>query len=130
MLITAEEYKSMGFPEADSDDLSGCLLRADYIIGALTEGRAAEAVRSGGKPCELVKQAAGFQTYVLLREMEEVSRSSQSGSEKVSIGDYSYSTQRSESAEVYTADCDSSSMNVIRLLRASGCMFVGVEVLE
>lgn len=134
MLITAEEYKNMGFPEISAQDLSGCIMRSDYIISALTEGRAEKAVQSGGKPAELVKQAAGFQTYQLLREMKMVqdSSDSRSGSEKVSVGDYSYSTQTSESSttQQFTADCDEAGLNVIRLLRAAGCLFAGVEVRE
>ena len=134
MLITAEEYISMGFPEVNPQDLSGCIMRSDYIISALTEGRAEKTVSSGGKPAELVKQAAGFQTYQLLREMEftKGSSNSKSGSEKVSVGDYSYSTQTSESSstQLYSGDCDEAGLNVIRLLRASGCLFAGVEVRE
>lgn len=134
MLITAEEYISMGFPEISAQDLTGCIMRSDYIISALTEGRAEKAVQSGGKPAELVKQAAGFQTYQLLREMKMVqdSSDSRSGSEKVSVGDYSYSTQTSESSttQLFTSDCDEAGLNVIRLLRAAGCLFAGVEVRE
>ncbi len=134
MLITNEEYIDMGFPAINSQNISGCIKRSDYIISALTEGRAEKAVENGGKPAELVKQAAGFQTYQLLREMEmlEGGSTEKSGSEKVSIGDYSYSTETGESssAESYTADCDEAGLNVIRLLRAAGCMFAGVEVLE
>lgn len=134
MLITAEEYISMGFPDISSENLPGCIKRSDYVISALTEGRAEQTVKSGGKPAELVKQAACFQTYQLLREMDIIKNNSdaRSGSEKVTIGDYSYSTQSSESSssEVYTADCDEAGLNVIRLLRSAGCMFAGVEVLE
>lgn len=134
MLITAEEYISMGFPNINSENLPGCIKRSEYIISALTEGRAEQTVKNGGKPAELVKQAACFQTYQILREMDTVKNNSdsRSGSEKVTIGDYSYSTQSSESSSsaVYTADCDEAGLNVIRLLRTAGCMFAGVEVLE
>lgn len=134
MLITTEEYIGMGFPEVNSRNIPGCIQRSDYIISALTEGRAEKAVQSGGKQAELVKQAAGFQTYQLLREMELIDGSgdSSSGSEKVTIGDYSYSTQKSQgsTANTFTADCDEAGLNTIRLLRAAGCMFAGVEVRE
>ncbi len=134
MLITVEEYIGMGFPEVDSRNISGCIQRSDYIISALTEGRAEKALQSGGRQAELVKQAAGFQTYQLLREMELIDGSgdSSSGSEKVTIGDYSYSTQtsRGSTANTFTADCDDAGLNTIRLLRAAGCMFAGVEVRE
>lgn len=68
MLITASEYSSMGFPAVSGGDVESCIKRSDYIISALTEGRAEKSVEAGGKPAELVKQAAGFQTYILLRE--------------------------------------------------------------
>ena len=131
MLITVNEYSSMGFPAVSGGDVESCIKRSAYIIAALTEGRAENAVLAGGKPAEFVKQAAGFQTYMLLRETERLEKSSSSGSEKVTIGDYSYSTQSSESSESANASADDeNSLNVIRLLRAAGCLYAGVEVLE
>lgn len=130
MLITAEEYGSMGFPAVSGGNLESCIMRSDYIIGALTEGRAAKAVAAGGQPAQFVKQAAGFQTYMLLKEMETIEKSQKSGSEKVALGDYSYSSQTSESSDVQTSDSDTAGINVIRLLRAAGCMYAGVEVSE
>lgn len=131
MLITAEEYSGMGFPAVSGGDIQSCIMRSDYIIGALTEGRAEKTVEAGGKAAQLVKQAAGFQTYMLLKEAESIGKSEQSGTtEKVAIGDFSYSSQTSESSEVQTSDCDDTGVNVIRLLRAAGCMYAGVEVLE
>ena len=85
MLITASEYSSMGFPAVSGGDVESCIKRSDYIISALTEGRAEKSVEAGGKPAELVKQAAGFQTYILLRENERYEKSSHSGSEKVGV---------------------------------------------
>ena len=130
MLITAEEYSSMGFPTVSGGNLESCIMRSDYIIGALTEGRAAKAVAAGGQPAQFVKQAAGFQTYMLLKEMETIEKSQKSGSEKVTLGDYSYISQTSESSDVQTSDSDTAGINVIRLLRAAGCLFAGVEVSE
>ncbi len=134
LLITVDEYKEMGFPVVKEENIPGCIMRSCYIINGLTNGRAEQTVKSGGEPSELVKQAAGFQTYQLLREMEDIEniRASNSGSEKVTIGDYSYSTQSSESSssEVYRSDTAAAGVNVIRLLRAAGCMFAGVEVQE
>ena len=134
LLITVDEYKDMGFPVVKEENIPSCIMRSCYIINGLTDGRAEQAVQSGGKPSELVKQAAGFQTYQLLREREDIEniRASSSGSEKVSIGDYSYSTQSSESnsSEVYRSDSDTAGINVIRLLRAAGCMVAGAEVRE
>lgn len=130
MLITTEEYTGMGFPEVSGGNLESCIMRSDYIIGALTEGRAAKAVESGGQPAQLVKQAAGFQTYMLMKEAESIEKSGKSGTEKVTLGDYSYSSQISENSEVNTTDCEETGVNVIRLLKAAGCMYAGVEVLE
>ena len=50
----------------------------------------------------------------------------------MTIGDYSYSTQtsRGSTTNTFTADCDEAGLNTIRLLRAAGCMFAGVEVRE
>lgn len=131
MLITAEEYRSMGFPEVSGGNLEGCILRSDYIIGALTEGKAAKAVQNGGQPAQFVKQAAGFQTYLLMREEESIAeRVESSGTERVSLGDYSYTNETRESSSSENSDCAETGLNVIRLLRASGCLYAGVEVLE
>lgn len=72
LLITVDEYKDMGFPVVREENIPSCIMRSCYIINGLTDGRAEQAVQSGGKPSELVKQAAGFQTYQLLREMEDI----------------------------------------------------------
>ena len=130
MLITAEEYSNMGFPTVSGGNLESCILRSDYIIGALTEGRAAKAVAAGGQPAQFVKQAAGFQTYMLMKELETIESSQKSGTEKVALGDYSYSTQTSENNEVQTSDSENTGINVIRLLKAAGCLYAGVEVVE
>lgn len=131
MLITAQEYSSMGFPAVTGGDLDSCILRSDYIIGALTEGKAAKAVHDGGEPAKLVKQAAGFQTFLLMKETaREAERVEKSGSEKVSIGDYSYSSESRENSTTEASEYDDTALNVIRLLRASGCLYAGVEVLE
>lgn len=136
MILTADEYKSMGFPVLDEDELSGCVMRSCYVINAMTDGRAESTVNGGGEAAEMVKQAAGFEAYIMLREIlgykYQDGKSETSDSEKVTIGDYSYSTQRSESSSVEThiSDADSLGINVVRLLRASGCMFSWAEVLE
>ena len=44
MLITADEYKNMGFTAQDDTQLENCLKRAEYIIAGITEGRAEAAV--------------------------------------------------------------------------------------
>lgn len=137
MLITAEEYSGMGFPPVSGGDLESCIMRSDYIIGALTEGRAEKTAAAGGQPARFVKQAAGFQTYMLMKETEKIEKgekSEKTGTEKITLGDYSYSSQTSENSESGTvsaaADLDDIGVNVIRLLRAAGCLYAGVEVIE
>ena len=67
---------------------------------------------------------------MLLKEAEENTNTEHSGSEKVSLGDYSYSSQSSSKTETQTSDCEETGINVIRLLRSAGCLYAGVEVLE
>lgn len=123
MLITADEYKAMGFTADDEQELENCLKRADYILAGITDGRAELAVERGGKPAEFVKRAAAFQTSMLLEK-----RSEEKNAEKVSIGDFSYSSESSGgnlSGGVYDM-----SHETVRLLRASGILFGGMEVRE
>lgn len=122
MLITADEYKAMGFTAQDDTELENCLKRAEYIIAGITEGRAEIAVERGGKAAEFVKRAAAFQTYLLLeRRSEEIKQS-----EKVSIGDFSYSSENSGGN--LTDGLYDMSHETVRLLRASGILFGGMEV--
>lgn len=129
MIITADEYREMGFTASDSAELSRCLLRAEYTIAGLTEGRHELALAAGGKAAEYVKQAAGFQTQKLVKQQEEISAAS-GNSEKVTIGDYSYSvSSESSTSSSESDDCVyDMSMQTIRLLRAAGCLFGGREV--
>ena len=122
MLITADEYKNMGFTAQDDTQLENCLKRAEYIIAGITEGRAEAAVERGGKAAEFVKRAAAFQTYLLLERHSESKRA-----QKVSIGDFSYSTEDSDASENGLYDM---SHETVRLLRASGLLFGGTEVRE
>lgn len=129
MIITADEYRDMGFTASDSAELERCLKRAEYTIAGLTEGRYQAALAAGGQAAEYVKQAAAFQTRKLVKQEEQLS-SAHSNSEKVAIGDYSY-TASSESS-TSSAESDDSvydmSMQTVRLLRAAGCLFGGREV--
>lgn len=120
MIITAEEYRSMGFTAEDDTVLESCLQRAEYTLCGLTEGRIETALAAGGKAAEYVKQAAAFQTCKLVREEESIG-----ASEKVTIGDYSYSVDRNSENDETSFDM---SMQAIRLLRAAGCLFGGREV--
>lgn len=132
MIITAEEYRSMGFTAQDDDTLNNCLLRTEYIIAGLTEGRHESALAAGGVASEFVKQAAAFQTFKLVREEESRSDNDQpqqvQTSERVSIGDYSYATESrttNASASNDSDCCYDLSMQTVRLLRAAGCLFTG-----
>ncbi len=129
MIITAEEYHDMGFTATDATELERCLQRAEYTIAGLTEGRYEAALAAGGRAAEYVKQAAAFQTRKLVQQEEQIATAS-GNSEKVTIGDYSYSV--SSESSTASADSDDSafdlSMQTVRLLRAAGCLFGGREV--
>lgn len=130
MIITADEYRSMGFSCDDDELLESCLMRAEYTLSGLTEGRIMNALAAGGMACEYVKQAAAFQTCKLVKQEQQIAQSS-GRTEKVAIGDYSYSV----STENSVADADDDtvydmSMQAVRMLRAAGCLFGGREVLR
>lgn len=129
MIITAEEFREMGFTASDDEELERCLLRAEYTIAGLTEGRYQTALAAGGKAAEYVKQAAGFQTCKLVKQQEQLS-SAAGSSEKVAIGDFSYSVS-AESSTTAAAEEETvfdMSAQTVRLLRAAGCLFSGREV--
>lgn len=142
MIITAEEYSEMGFTYDSGDDIEGCLKRAEYIIGAVTEGSYASALAAGGSAADYVKQAAAFQTQLLIKHERELKAAGggsggsvkQSSTERVSIGDFSYSSGSStSSSDTQTSQTVSSGSGVMgeetaRLLRASGCLYTGREV--
>ncbi len=129
MIITADEYRNMGFTASDSEELERCLQRAEYTIAGLTEGRYKAALAAGGKAAEYVKQAAAFQTCKLVKQEEQLASAS-SNSEKVTIGDYSYtaSAESSTSSAMSEDSVYDMSMQTVRLLRAAGCLFGGREV--
>jgi hypothetical protein len=139
MILTVEEYREMGFDEDDEELLERCLKRAEFVIIGLTEGRALSALNGGGKPAEFVKQACLLQAQAILREEQEYENSiknseSAESSEKVTVGDFSYSTStgsssgKGSSSSIVSAF--STSNVVIHLLRAAGCMFGATEVRE
>lgn len=125
MIITADEYRSMGFSCEDEELLESCLLRAEYTLMGLTEGRITKALAAGGMAAEYVKQAAAFQTCKLVKQEQQIATGS---TEKITLGDYSYSSgTESSAAEADDAVYDLS-MQTVRLLRAAGCMYGGREV--
>lgn len=150
MIITKEEFFEMGFTADDTALLDRCIKRAEFVLNGLTGNRASVAALGDGTAADLVKQAAAFLTDSLYKEEAAVAAkktaasgqsesSSNKTEERVSIGDFSYSTGTSESrssgspsvradnAEYVPLDRDKT---VIRLLRAAGCLYCGTEVLE
>lgn len=127
MIITAEEYRAMGFTAEDDEVLENCLKRADFVLDSLTAGKASAMAEKGGKPAQYVKQAAAFQTSSMVRAEELISTGNKS-EERVSLGDYSYtSVNSSEENVIEPVDTN---VTVIRLLRAAGCLFGGLEARE
>lgn len=124
MIITADEFREMGFSADDDALLDSCLKRAEYTLMGLTEGRLTSALTAGGFAAEYVKQAAAFQTAKLLREEQ---RAAIGSSERVSVGDFSYSSSSEAAADSGDTVFDMS-MQAVRLLKAAGCLFGGREV--
>ncbi len=126
MIITTDEYMDMGFSCDDGWLLEHCLKRAEYTISAITEGRYRDALAAGGEAAECIKQAAGFQTQKLVNQ--ELLAASKYG-ERVSLGDYSYSSEQGDSsaAEEVIADL---SRSAVYLLKSSGCLYCGREVIS
>lgn len=150
MMITKEEFFEMGFTADDNALLERCIKRAEFVLNGLTGNRASVAALGDGAAADLVKQAAAFQTDSLYKEetalaAKNAAASGQSESssnkteERVSIGDFSYSTGTSESRSAASSSKSTDSAEyvpldrdktVIRLLRAAGCLYSGTEVLE
>lgn len=126
MIITADEYRAMGFTAEDEDALARCIERAWFVLDALTDCKASAAAEKGGRCAELVKRAAAFQTASILRA-EIAQGSSGSREERVSLGDYSYTSISGETISAEAVDTD---LTVVRLLRAAGCLFGGLEARE
>ena len=128
MIITADEYRSMGFSCDDDELLESCIMRAEYTLMGLTEGRISAALAAGGTACEYAKQAAAFQTCKLEKQEQQIA-ASEGRTEKVTVGDYSYSVgTESSSAQQDDGAVYDLSMQAVRLLKATGCLFTGREV--
>lgn len=128
MIITADEYRSMGFSCDDDELLESCIMRAEYTLMGLTEGRISAALAAGGTACEYAKQAAAFQTCKLVKQEQQIA-ASEGRTEKVTVGDYSYSVStESSSAQQDDGAVYDLSMQAVRLLKATGCLFTGREV--
>ena len=145
MIITANEYKEMGFDATDEALLEKCIKRAEFVLNGISGGRAS-AIALGTTPAaDFVKQAAAFQTYAiyreetaLLAESSEQSGSSSKTDERVTIGDFTYSTGTSSSSSSGSTSKSSSTASepldinqtVAKLLRAAGCFYGAAEVKE
>ncbi len=125
MIITADEYRNMGFECSDEPLLESCLLRAEYTLSGLCEGRHLAALAAGGMAAECVKQAAAFQTAKLVKQEQQISVGS---TERVAVGDFSYSVGTENAAASDDDTVYDLSMQTVRLLRAAGCMYGGREV--
>ena len=145
MIITVDEYKEMGFDATDDALLEKCIKRAEFVLNGISGGRAS-AIALGTTPAaDFVKQAAAFQTYAiyreetaLLAESSEQSGSSTKRDERVTIGDFTYSTGTSSSSSSGSTSKSSSTASepldinqtVAKLLRAAGCFYGAAEVKE
>lgn len=132
MILTKDEFNAMGFEWSDDKELASCLERAEFVLTALTQGKAAAALAAGGEAARLVKQAAAFQTLELLRREygAESGKSGEGSSEKYTVGDFSYSVTKSTESGSATVEPYDTSLAVVGLLRAAGCLFSGVEAIE
>ena len=127
MIITTDEYYDMGFYAQDGELLERCIQRAEYILNSLSGGRASAA--KDERAVQYIKQAAAFQANMLYKEESaENGTDASSTEERVSIGDFSYTTKSSEDTEgaVITEPLDTG-LTVIGLLKAAGCLYGGME---
>lgn len=145
MIITANEYKEMGFDATDEALLEKCIKRAEFVLNGISGGRASAIALGATTAADFVKQAAAFQTCAiyreetaLLAESSEQSGSSSKTDERVTIGDFTYSTGTSSSSSSGSSSKSSSTASepldinqtVAKLLRAAGCFYGAAEVKE
>ncbi len=146
MIITANEYREMGFDATDNELLEKCIKRAEFVLNGITGGRATLVALGTTPAADFVKQAAAFQASAIYREetalsaeLSEQSGSSSKTDERVTIGDFTYSTGTSSSSSSGSASKSSSgtdfepldiNQTVARLLRAAGCFYGAAEVKE
>lgn len=145
MIITVSEYKEMGFSADDDALLEKCIKRAEFVLNGISGGRATIIAQDKTPASDFVKQAAAFQTNAIYREetalLQSSESSSQSGSstksdERVTIGDFTYSTGTSSSSESTSKNSTTAAepldvnQTVARLLRAAGCFYGAAEVRE
>ena len=117
MIIDKNEYYEMGFECAPENEklLESCLIRAEYVLNAISGGTVNSAIKQSASSEALIKQAAAFETEALLKA--ELSDNLHS----VSAGDFSYTTAEKDTVDVQ--------QTVKRLLSAAGC-FRGTGIVE
>lgn len=127
MIITVDEFKTMGFQAVDEELASDCIKRAEFVLNGLSGGKAIPTALAGGAAADYIKQACAFQANAIMRKENALRmQNGELKTEKVTIGDFSYqSTAESESEEALETN-----FTVIRLLRAAGCLYTGTEVCE
>ncbi len=130
MFITSEEFRRMGFDWEDDSQLEKAISRAEFVILALSDGRASAAIAAGGTAAQYIKHAAALQTLQILQN--EYSDSGAVGSrqeERVSVGDFSYSSSVSTDGSVSQSLLDTGA-TIVGLLRSAGCLFSGLEAAQ
>ena len=147
MIITVEEFKEMGFSSGNDNLTADCIKRAEFVLNALSGGRAVPVSQTGGEAADYVKQACAFQANAILREENAVRElesqsngesESEKNDERISIGDFTYtnssssssSSKRSSKTEGAFVQPLDTNFTVIRLLRAAGCLYTGTEARE
>lgn len=120
MILSTKEFTAAGFTISPENQTltENCIKRAERILNAMCRGRLASAAAQSAGAAELIKTAVAFEADALIKA--ELSRG---GSERVSIGDVSYSetTERESPPDV--------SQTVRNLMRAAGC-FYGLAAAE
>lgn len=142
MIITLEEFKEMGFYSDDDELTTDCIKRAEYVLSGLSGGKAIVVAQTNGYGAKYVKQACAFQASAMMREESalraekaEAKDETEASVEKVSVGDFSYTRSASSSgssSKSGSADYEplNTNLTVIRLLRAAGCLYTGMEAAE
>ncbi len=129
MIITVDEFKEMGFQAVDEELAADCIKRAEFVLNALSGGKAIPTALAGGSAGDYVKQACAFQANAIMRNENALrTENGELKTEKVSIGDFSY--QSSAENDSSADEPFDTNFTVIRLLRAAGCLYTGTEVCE
>lgn len=122
MIMTPEEYNALGYVAEcdDTEKLSLCLSRAEILMDTLSDGGCSSYDSLNDVQKEKLKSAVSFQTeYFLQNGIED----NTDESTRVSIGDFSYTTENCETKKPYG---NISSMAIL-LLKQGGLFYRGCE---